>query len=166
MRAISITVSALLASQATAHGIVTKIIAGTKTYSGYDPNFQYQPTPPPTVGWTAPSTQDRGPVPPNSYQSPDIICAKGATPAKIAAEVQAGDSVSLQWTQWPDSHKGPMLDYLADCGADCSTVDKMQLKFFKIDGVGMTSTSGVCHAHRDPLNSLKTNIADTAKVCG
>lgn len=36
-----------------------------------------------------------------------------------------------------------MLDYLADCGADCSTVDKTQLKWFKIDGVGMTDVSKV-----------------------
>ena len=51
-----------LAQHAAAHGIVTKIVAGTKTYQGYDPNFQYMPTPPPTIGWAAPATQDRGPV--------------------------------------------------------------------------------------------------------
>jgi hypothetical protein len=40
-----------------AHGIVTSIMIGTKTYQGYDPNFQYMPTPPPTIGWASPPTQ-------------------------------------------------------------------------------------------------------------
>jgi lytic cellulose monooxygenase (C1-hydroxylating) len=75
---------------------------------------------------------------------PDIICQRNGTPATTSAEVAAGDMVSLQWTEWPSSHHGPMLDYLAACDdADCSTVDKTQLQFFKIDGVGMISTNGV-----------------------
>lgn len=86
-------------------------------------------------------TQDNGPVPGTSLNNPDIICQRGATNAKLSAPVAAGDAVSLQWTVWPESHKGPMLDYLADCGGDCSTVDKTTLKWFKIDGVGMTSTT-------------------------
>jgi hypothetical protein len=35
-----------------------------------------------------------------------------------------------------------VLDYLANCNGDCSSVDKTALRFFKIDGVGMTSTEG------------------------
>jgi cellulase len=142
------TIIAALGGHVAGHGIVTKIIAGTKTYQGYDPNFQYMPTPPAVIGWTAPATQDRGPVPAN-YQDPDIICQRNATNAKISAEVAAGDTVSLQWTPWPESHKGPMLDYLADCGGDCSTVDKTTLKFFKIDGVGMTGLTGVSRTLQD-----------------
>ena len=130
-------------SSVAGHGIVTKIIVGTSTYQGYDPDFQYMPTPPPTIGWAAPPTIDRGPVDSNELQNPDIICQRNGTPATTSAEVTAGDTVSLQWTPWPESHKGPMLDYLASCGGDCSTVDKTQLKFFKIDGVGMVNTSGV-----------------------
>jgi hypothetical protein len=159
MKVFAASVIAALSTSVAAHGIVTKITIGTKTYQGYDPNFQvcpaciirlfiltttqYQPTPPAVIGWTAPATQDRGPVDGNKLNDPDIICQRGATNAgTISAPVAAGDSVSLQWTPWPDSHHGPVLDYLADCGADCSTVDKTTLKFFKIDGVGMTSTSG------------------------
>lgn len=127
---------AALSYKASAYGIVTKIIAGTST-------FQYMPTPPPTIGWAAPPTQDMGPVDSNNLQNPDVICQRNGTPATTSAEVAAGDTVSLQWTPWPASHKGHMLDYLADCGGDCGTVDKTQLKFFKIDGVGMVNTSGV-----------------------
>jgi cellulase len=147
MRYSTLSLIAALSQHATAHGIVTKIIvagaSATSTYQGYDPNFQYMPTPPPTIGWAAPATQDRGPVQGDAYQNADIICQRNATNAKTSAKVNAGDVISLQWTVWPQSHKGPMLDYLADCGGDCSTVDKSTLKFFKIDGVGMTSTTGV-----------------------
>lgn len=56
--------------------------------------------------------------------------------------MNAGDSVSIQWAvQWPDSHKGPMLDYLAPCNGDCETVDKTTLQFFKIDQVGYINGS-------------------------
>ncbi|KAF2397150.1 hypothetical protein EJ06DRAFT_533337 [Trichodelitschia bisporula] len=134
---------ATLATHVAAHGIVTKIVVGgTKTYQGYSPDFQYQPTPPAVIGWTAPLTQDRGFVEPASFGSPDIICHKGATPGKAVAQVVAGETIDLQWTVWPDSHKGPVMDYLADCGSDCTTVDKTQLKFFKIDGVGITNPAG------------------------
>jgi hypothetical protein len=143
MKYSTVSIIAVLSHHVAGHGIVTKIVAGTKTYQGYDPNFQYMATPPPTIGWAAPATQDRGPVQGDAYQNPDIICQRGATNAKASAEVAAGDTVSLQWTSWPTSHKGPMLDYLADCGGDCSTVDKTTLKFFKIDGVGMTGLTGV-----------------------
>jgi len=142
MKYSTVSILAALSHHVAGHGIVTKIVAGTKTYQGYDPNFQYMPTPPPTIGWAAPATQDRGPVQGDAYQNPDIICQRGATNAKTSAMIAAGDMVSLQWTPWPDSHKGPMLDYLADCGADCSTVDKSTLKFFKIDGVGLTGLTG------------------------
>lgn len=148
----------LLSSTVSGHGIVTKIVAGTKTYQGYSPDFQYMPTPPAVIGWTAPETQSRGPVPGDKLNDPDIICHTGATNAKISAEIAAGDNVSLQWTQWPDSHHGPVMDYLADCGDDCSTVDKTTLKFFKIDGVGITDVSTV------RFNSAVSTLTDRARL--
>jgi len=148
MKYSTVSIIAALSHHVAGHGIVTKIVAGTKTYQGYNPNFQYMPTPPPTIGWAAPATQDMGPVP-GDPSNPDIICQRGATNAKTSAEIAAGDMVSVQWTPWPASHKGPMLDYLADCGGDCSTVDKSTLKFFKIDGVGMTGLTGTPSNYAD-----------------
>jgi hypothetical protein len=142
MKTFTSAIIAGLAANAAAHGIVTKITIGTKVYQGYDPSFQYQTPAPQVIGWSSPQSQDRGPVPGTQYGSPDIICARGATPGAISAPVAAGESVSLQWTEWPASHKGPVLDYLANCNGDCSSVDKTALRFFKIDGVGMTGTSG------------------------
>jgi cellulase len=57
--------------------------------------------------------------------------------------VAAGDKINLQWTAWPDTHHGPVIDYLASCGDSCETVDKTTLKFFKIDGVGLVDDTTV-----------------------
>ncbi|RLM00042.1 hypothetical protein CFD26_108261 [Aspergillus turcosus] len=64
-------------------------------------------------------------------------------PPKAYIEIAAGDRVQLQWTAWPDSHHGPVIDMLAPCGESCSTVDKTSLEFFKIDGVGLVDDSAV-----------------------
>ena len=45
--------------------------------------------------------------------------------------------MELQWTPWPVSHHGPVLDYLANCNGECTSVEKTSLKFNKIDGVGL-----------------------------
>ena len=56
---------------------------------------------------------------PSAYASPDIICHLGATPAGAAAPVNAGDILEIQWTPWPASHLGPVIDYLANCNGPC-----------------------------------------------
>jgi lytic cellulose monooxygenase (C1-hydroxylating) len=125
-----------------AHGHVTGInVAGT-WYEGYDPtSFPYLPNPPVVVGWTA-GDSDNGFVAPDAYASGDIICHKSATNAKGYATAKAGDKVELYWNTWPESHKGPVLDYLARCaGDDCTTADKTALEFFKIDAVGLADAS-------------------------
>jgi cellulase len=33
---------------------------------------------------------------------------------------------------WPESHKGPVVDYIAPCNGSCSAVDATKLKFVKI----------------------------------
>ena len=136
----AIKISALLTllscfSRISAHGTVQGIVAEGVWYQGYSPNFQYQNPPPTVAGWSIPEDQDNGFV--SDYTSPDIICHKGATPGGAYVKVNAGDTVELQWTPWPASHHGPMLDYLASCGEDCTTVDKTQLLWNKIDAVGL-----------------------------
>ncbi|KAI0143403.1 carbohydrate-binding module family 1 protein [Xylariaceae sp. FL1272] len=138
--------SALLAALASAttvaaHGHVTNIVINGLSYQGYDPfTFPYETDPPTVVGWTASDT-DNGFVAPDSYTTGDIICHKTATNAGGHAQVAAGDSISLQWDTWPESHKGPMIDYLAACNGDCETADKTTLEFFKIDEVGLLDST-------------------------
>lgn len=85
--------------------------------------------------------QDLGFVAPDEYADPNITCHKAATPGTTYIPVTAGDKIDLQWSPWPDSHKGPVLDYLARCNGDCTKVNKNHLTFFKIDAGGLVSDS-------------------------
>lgn len=98
---------------------------------------------PVVIGWSVPEDTDNGFVEPSSYANPDIICHKGATNAQTSATVAAGGQVSLEWTAWPSSHHGPVIDYLAKCSGNCETADKTALEFFKIDEGGLIDDSTV-----------------------
>lgn len=132
----------VIASTAIAHSHVNNLVIDGVYWQGYDPTtYPYETDPPIVVGWTAADT-DNGFVAPDAYQTGDIICHKNATPAGGHATVNAGDSISIQWAvTWPDSHHGPVLDYLANCNGNCETVDKTTLEFFKIDNVGWLNGS-------------------------
>ncbi|KAI0119789.1 glycoside hydrolase [Daldinia grandis] len=122
----------VLVTGAACHGFVQFIVADGKNYSGWDPGFRYQDPPPSIPGWTA-NNPDIGFVSPDSFAHPDIICHKAATPGQAYVNVTAGSTLTLQWFTWPDSHKGPIIDYLADCGtAGCTGAQKENLKFVKI----------------------------------
>lgn len=102
--------------------------------TGWNPNQE------PVVGWITGAT-DNGYVEPNAFGDPDIICHRNAKNAKGHVTVQAGDKITLQWNTWPDSHKGPVIDYLAKCSGNCETVDKTSLEFFKISAAGLLDMS-------------------------
>ncbi|KAL8791227.1 MAG: hypothetical protein Q9213_000184 [Squamulea squamosa] len=87
--------------------------------------------------WAAPGDKDTGFINPGNYSNPDIICHKDATPGELYATVAAGSTVQLQWSEWPESHHGPVIDYLANCNGECTSVEKTALKFNKIDGEGL-----------------------------
>ncbi|KAK1763649.1 glycoside hydrolase, partial [Phialemonium atrogriseum] len=125
-----------LSAVASAHGHVATIIADGVEYPGAVPGN----VPPESVGWTA-SNLDNGFVAPDAFSSPDIICHKEATAATAYATVAAGGTVTLVWNTWPDSHHGPVIDYLAACNGECSSVDKTSLSFAKIDEDGLISGS-------------------------
>ncbi|RVX74248.1 hypothetical protein B0A52_02080 [Exophiala mesophila] len=128
----------VLLSKVQAHGHVTGVIADGEWYSGYIPSFQFSNPPPVVAGWTA-DNLDNGFV--SDYSSPDIICHKQATPGGAYIKVAAGSTLDLQWTEWPESHHGPVFDFLAPCGDDCTTIDKTSLLFTKIDEAGLIDGS-------------------------
>ncbi|RDW61971.1 hypothetical protein BP6252_11404 [Coleophoma cylindrospora] len=133
----------LSATRVAAHGHVENIVINGASYEGFDINvFPYESNPPAVVAWTTPNTAN-GFISPSQYNSSDIICHESATNAQGYATVAAGDSISIQWTAWPSGHHGPVIDYLANCGSDCTTVDKTTLEFFKIDGVGLIDDTTV-----------------------
>jgi lytic cellulose monooxygenase (C1-hydroxylating) len=140
MSRITKTFLAALTSAATvvAHGHVQNIVINGISYRGYDPtSFPYQKNPPTVVGWSTQQT-DNGFIAPSAFGNADMICHKSATNAGGHAVVVAGDSIFIQWNTWPESHHGPVIDYLAACGSTgCESADKSTLEFFKIDGVGL-----------------------------
>ncbi|KAF7855300.1 uncharacterized protein EAF02_011559 [Botrytis sinoallii] len=141
---IAVVAGAAFISGVAAHGRVQGITADGVWYEGYNPSFQYEQVAPVVAGWSDPSDSSNGFIAPDAYGKSDIICHLGATNAQGYVNVTAGSEVNLQWTVWPDSHHGPVIDYLAACtGGDCTTVDKTTLGFFKIDGVGLVDDSTV-----------------------
>jgi len=67
---------------------------------------------------------------------------QSGAPGSAVATVAAGGSIKLQWDTWPESHHGPVLDYLARCaGDDCTSVSAGDLSFFKIDEAGLNDAS-------------------------
>lgn len=113
------------------HGHVQKVIANGVEYPGAVPGN----VSPQSVGWAA-NNLDNGFVEPNSASSPDIACHKSARAASNFVKVSAGSSVTLQWNTWPDSHKGPVIDYLAPFNSNAGS-----LSFAKIAQKGLISGS-------------------------
>merc|ERR1711977_358584 len=77
-------------------------------------------TAPESIGWSETST-DLGFVSPSQFATGDIICHNGAKNAALSAPVAAGGNVDLHWNTWPESHHGPVINYLANCGGDCAS---------------------------------------------
>jgi lytic cellulose monooxygenase (C1-hydroxylating) len=129
-----------LAASVSAHGHVRGITAGGQYYLGADPSFQYQPENqrPAVAGWSA-QNLDNGFV--SEYSSPDMICHKSATPGLASITVAAGSSITLHWNTWPDTHKGPVIDYLANANGDFSSISKTSLRFVKIAEAGLSGGS-------------------------
>ncbi|KAB8074856.1 glycoside hydrolase [Aspergillus leporis] len=129
------------ASLVAAHGYVSGVVVDGQYYGGYlVDKYPYSNSPPDTIGWSTSAT-DLGFVDGTGYQSADIICHKNGKPGALTAEVAAGSSIELQWTDWPESHHGPVINYLAPCNGDCSSVDKTKLEFAKIDAKGLIDGS-------------------------
>ncbi|PVH98479.1 lytic polysaccharide monooxygenase, partial [Periconia macrospinosa] len=129
---------AALAATANAHGAVTGIVADGVYFPGYKAEYHYSgKIPDGVVGWSA-ENLDNGYVggDQTTYTSPDINCHKNAKPAAASAKVAAGGTVAWQWNTWPESHIGPVITYAANCGDDCSAVNKETLEWVKIEEAG------------------------------
>ncbi|EWZ30419.1 hypothetical protein AU210_014461 [Fusarium oxysporum f. sp. radicis-cucumerinum] len=139
------TLSALFTSEVSAHGHVSEVLINDKSYYGHDPTkVPYGPQPE-SISWTN-GAKDNGFVisTTGALSSPDIICHLTATNGHLTADVTAGATIKVRWSDWPEAHWGPVLDYMARCpNDDCTTVDKTKLKFFKIDEMGQLTRGTV-----------------------
>jgi cellulase len=80
-------------------------------------------------------------IEPAAFGTSDIACHKSAKSTSVSIPVKAGDSVKLQWDTWPDSHHGPVIDYLAKVGSHSPSNAPGSLSFFKIAESGLISGS-------------------------
>jgi hypothetical protein len=131
-----------------AHGHISQVLADSLPYYGHDPTKVPWGPQPASITWTN-AARDNGYVPSNAtiLASRDINCHLNSTNGLLTAPVTAGSSVHLTWNQWPESHHGPIVDYLASCsvpgneGGDCTTVDPDALRWFKLAELGQLRLS-------------------------
>ncbi|KAF2705582.1 lytic polysaccharide monooxygenase [Pleomassaria siparia CBS 279.74] len=133
---------ALLLDTVSAHGFVTGVSINSQWTAGSDPVWYYSPagSAPVTAGWDS-LNQDLGFVEPASFGTSNISCHKSATAGKAYANANAGDTVNFSWSTWPDSHKGPIINYIAPCDGDCSTLTSSSLRWSKISQAGFVTPS-------------------------
>jgi len=104
-----------------AHGYVQEVTLGSTKYTGYLPySDPYYPTPPARIVRKIPGN---GPV--ENLALIDVQCngytaggVAGSAPAPLVGTIAAGGTVTFNWTTWPDSHKGPIITYLARAPSD------------------------------------------------
>jgi lytic cellulose monooxygenase (C1-hydroxylating) len=145
-----ITTSAVLlavfaASWASAHGHVSDVFIKNESYYGHDPTKVPWGPQPDSISWTN-GADDNGPVLSSAtdLSSHDIICHLNATNGVLSAPVAAGTTITVRWSDWPEAHWGPVIDYMARCtNDDCTTADKTELRFFKIAELGQLSRGTV-----------------------
>ncbi|KFA54519.1 hypothetical protein S40293_08944 [Stachybotrys chartarum IBT 40293] len=126
------------ASAVSAHGYIERVTVNGQNYNGYNPAIgPWQPDQR-SVAWPYGAT-DLGFVAPSALTGSQIACHRDSSNAPLYATVAAGSEVILKWNTWPDSHKGPIFDYLASCNGECTTVNKDSLRFFKIAQRGQIS---------------------------
>jgi hypothetical protein len=133
---------AALAATATAHGIVTGLNIGGEQIQGWRLEMYYAGQNGGEVaehaGWHA-ENLDNGFVEPNDFGTADIICHKAGSPkgsSDSMAKVAAGGKIDFQWSEWPESHIGPVITYVAPYTGDVESVKKEDLKWTKIEAAG------------------------------
>jgi cellulase len=106
----SFALAACLVSVVTAHGQIKQFVVDGNSYPAFDPSLDYDEQ------WNAKRVEwgfakGKGGVGPvENVASPDITCRYRPLKAPgIEAEARAGSTMSFQWLDWFQSHKGPVL---------------------------------------------------------
>ncbi|KAF8745666.1 Glycoside hydrolase, partial [Rhizoctonia solani] len=121
------TFSLLLATAASVlgHGYVSEVTTSAGKYTGYLP---YQdpytnPAPARVIRKIPGKYRCNGPV--EDVSLIDVQCngwsaggVVGSAPAAAVATAAAGTTISFKWTEWPDSHVGPVITYMARAPSD------------------------------------------------
>ncbi|PPQ99263.1 hypothetical protein CVT24_009308 [Panaeolus cyanescens] len=133
-----------LATTVAGHGYVQDITLNGVKYTGYLPyQDPYMNPAPQRIIRKIPGN---GPV--EDLSLIDVQCngwsaggQGGSAPAPLVATVAAGSRVTLTWTEWPDSHKGPIITYMARAPSDITKWNPgNSAVWFKIDQQGKDSS--------------------------
>lgn len=73
--------------------------------------------------------------------SPDIACGMRASPTELIAEARAGSNITMYWSPWVESHRGPLTNYLARYEGNLSHHNPTTLKWFKVAEEGLEGDS-------------------------
>ncbi|CAE6420012.1 unnamed protein product [Rhizoctonia solani] len=127
-----------VASSVLAHGNVRELIV-SEPQGTFIPWLPYEdPYKNPAPERVSRKIPGNGPI--EDVTSMDIQCNTGGTvPAALLATAAAGSTVGFNWTtEWPTSHIGPVLTYMAKAPSDITKwtpgTDKV---WFKIDEAGL-----------------------------
>jgi len=131
---LTITVLVWLVDIASAHGRITRITTSSgDVYEGWNPESSSSLIPPsPLAAWSAANLGNIF-VPPSQFNTTNITCHYNAVPGALHINTTAGDTLNLHWNEWPKSHVGPVLTYLAACNGNCAYAKKEELEWVKID---------------------------------
>lgn len=125
-----------------AHGRVTNITTSSgAVYQGWDPEEMNSTRVPPLAAWKAKNLGNIF-LPPSQFNTSNITCHYDATPGPLHINATAGETLKFQWNEWPTSHVGPILAYLAACDGSCADADKNKLQWVKIDELGWLNSTG------------------------
>ncbi|KAH0499579.1 hypothetical protein TgHK011_006760 [Trichoderma gracile] len=144
-----------LAGSALGHGQVQNFTINGQYNQGFILDYYYQKQNtghfPNVAGWYA-EDLDLGFIAPDQYTSPDIVCHKNAAPGAISATAAAGSNIVFQWGPgvWPHPY-GPIITYVAECSGSCTTVNKNNLRWVKIQEAGINYNTQVW-AQQDLIN--------------
>jgi len=72
-------------------------------------------------------------------RSPDMACGVKPNAPALIAPARAGSQIKFQWNPWYNSHKGPLITYLAPYEGAVQNVDVNKLSFFKISEKGLAA---------------------------
>lgn len=143
MRLLTTVTSSLLLVGVSAHARIEKITTSAGlVYNGWDPVSSETLTPPrPLAAWSAANMGNIF-VAPSHFNTSNITCHDNAIPGALHVNTTAGDTLQLKWNEWPVSHVGAVMTYIAKCNTTCSKANKDTLSWVKIDELAWLNSTG------------------------
>ncbi|EOA90016.1 hypothetical protein ACJQWK_07550 [Exserohilum turcicum] len=128
---------------ASAHGRIAQITTSTgHVYKGWDPESSKSLTPPsPLAAWSAANLGNIY-VSPSHFNTSNMTCHDNAIPGALHVNTTAGDTLKVKWNEWPVSHVGPVMTYVAKCNGSCAEAKKDDLLWVKIDELAWLNSTG------------------------